>query len=165
MTQQALAVRSSRFFARCTEQRHDSQEKESSNFFLKDSADMVIVTGTVQVDVPLFTFTFTYPLTARVVGAPQMISQPVSSIFPCSPKPFGTWRTPGLSISRCCFPTSSSACHVFSTLSLCLARWFWLDLMNGRHVHTISVCVSLRWPGGLPVVQLPSGSWHGLPRW
>ena len=32
-----------------------------------------------------------YPLTARVVGAPQMISQPVSSIFPCSPLPFGTW--------------------------------------------------------------------------
>ena len=26
-----------------------------------------------------------YPLTARVVGAPQMISQPFSSIFPCSP--------------------------------------------------------------------------------
>ena len=25
-----------------------------------------------------------YPLTAKVVGAPQMISQPVSSIFPCS---------------------------------------------------------------------------------
>ena len=29
-------------------------------------------------------FTFTYPLTARVVGAPQMISQPVSSIFSVS---------------------------------------------------------------------------------
>ena len=36
-----------------------------------------------------------YPLTARVVGAPQIISQPVSSIFPCSPLPSGTWRTPG----------------------------------------------------------------------
>ena len=31
-----------------------------------------------------------YPLTVRVVGAPQMISQPVSSIFPCSPLPSGT---------------------------------------------------------------------------
>ena len=31
-----------------------------------------------------------YPLTARVVGAPQMILQPVSSIFPCSPLPFRT---------------------------------------------------------------------------
>ena len=39
-----------------------------------------------------------YPLTARVVGEPQMISQPVSSILPCSPRPSGTWRTPGLFI-------------------------------------------------------------------
>ena len=31
-----------------------------------------------------------YPLTARVVEAPQRISQPVSSIFPCSPLPSGT---------------------------------------------------------------------------
>ena len=54
-----------------------------------------------------------YPLTARVVGAPQMISRPVFSIFPCSPLPSGTWRTPGLSIPWCCLPTSSSACLVF----------------------------------------------------
>ena len=33
-------------------------------------------------------------LTARVVGAPQMILQPVFSIFPCSPLPSGTCRTP-----------------------------------------------------------------------
>ena len=38
------------------------------------------------------------PLTARVVGSPQMILQPVFSIFPCSPPPSGTCRTPGLSI-------------------------------------------------------------------
>ena len=38
------------------------------------------------------------PLTARVVGAPQMILQPVFSNFPCSPPPSGTCRTPGLSI-------------------------------------------------------------------
>ena len=48
------------------------------------------------------------PLTARVVGAPQMILQPVFSIFPCSPLPSGTWQTPGLSIPWCCLPTSSS---------------------------------------------------------
>ena len=24
-------------------------------------------------------------------------------------------------------------------LSLCLAKWFWTDLINGRHVHTTSV--------------------------
>ena len=39
-------------------------------------------------------------------------------------------------------------------LSLCIARWFWPDLMNGRHAHTTSVCVSLLWSGGL-VIQLP----------
>ena len=37
------------------------------------------------------------PLTATVVGAPQMILQPVFSIFPCSPLPSGTCRTSGLS--------------------------------------------------------------------
>ena len=105
-----------------------------------------------------------YPLTARVVGAPQMISQPVSSIFPCSPLSSGTWRTPGLSIPWC-HPTSSSVCLVFFSLSLCLARWFWPDLMNGRHDHTTAVCVCLQWSGGLRVVRLPAGSWHGLPRW
>ena len=40
----------------------------------------------------------TNPLTARVVRAPQMILKPVLSIFPCSPLPSGTCRTPGLSI-------------------------------------------------------------------
>ena len=40
-----------------------------------------------------------YLLTARVVGTPQMTSQPVFSIFPYSPLPFGTWWMPGLSMS------------------------------------------------------------------
>ena len=97
-------------------------------------------------------------LTAMVVGAPQMILQPVFSIFPCSPLPSGTWWTPGLSIPWCCLPTSSSVCLIFFPLSLCLARWFWPDLMNGRHDHTTAVYVSLRWSGGLRVVQLPAGS-------
>ena len=39
-----------------------------------------------------------------------MILQPLSSIFPCSPLPSGTWWTPGLSIPWCCLPTSSSVC-------------------------------------------------------
>ena len=106
-----------------------------------------------------------YPLTARVVRAPLMISQLVSSIFLCSSLPFGTWRIPGLPFPWCCLPTSSSVCLVFFPLWLCLARWFWPDLMNRRHVHTSAVCVSLRWSGGLPVVRLPVGSWHRLPRW
>ena len=53
------------------------------------------------------------PLTARVVGAPQMILQPVSSIFPCFPLPSGTCRTPGLSIPWCCLPTSSFSSSLF----------------------------------------------------
>ena len=44
------------------------------------------------------------PLTARVVGAPQIILNSFFSIFPCSPLPSGTCRTPGLSIPWCCFP-------------------------------------------------------------
>ena len=83
---------------------------------------------------------FTYPVTARALGAPQMISQPVSSIFPCSPLPSGIWRTPGLSIPLRCLPTSSSVCLVFFPLSLCIARGFWPDLMNGRHGNSTAVC-------------------------
>ena len=44
-------------------------------------------------------------------------------------------------------------------------KMVWTDLMNGRYDHTTAVCVSLRWPGGLRVVRLPAGCWHGLPRW
>ena len=106
-----------------------------------------------------------YPLTVRVVGAPQMISQPVSSIFPCSPLPSWTWQTPSLSIPWCCLSTSSSVCLVFFPFSLCLARLFWPDLMNGRHDHTIAVYISLPWSRGLRVVQLHAGSWHRLPHW
>ena len=105
------------------------------------------------------------PLTAKVVGAPQMILQPVFSIFPCSALPSGTCRTPGLSIPWCCLPTSFFVCLVFFLLSLCLARWFWPDLMNERHDHTTSVCVSLLRSGGLRVVRFSAGSWHGPTRW
>ena len=47
-----------------------------------------------------------YSLAARVLGTPQMLSQPVSSLFPCRPLPSGTCRTPGLSIPclPCLFP-------------------------------------------------------------
>ena len=53
-----------------------------------------------------------YPLTERVVREPQMFSQPVSSIFPFSPKPSVTWWTSGLPFPWCCLPTSSSVCLV-----------------------------------------------------
>ena len=56
--------------------------------------------------------------------------------FFCPTLPSGTWRTPGLSVPWCFLPTSFSVCLVFFPLSLCLARWLWPDLMNGRHDHT-----------------------------
>ena len=52
-----------------------------------------------------------------------------------------------------------------SPFDCALQDGFWPDLMNGKHDHTTAVCVSLRWSGGLRVVRLPAGSWHGLPRW
>ena len=130
------------------------------------SSKKVKVSNLVQLGRPQAKFIIIInPLTMRVVGAPQIISQPVSSIFLISLLPSGTWWTPGLSIPLCCLPTSSSVCPVFFALSLCLAKWFSPDLMNGRHVHTTAVCVSLRCPVGLRVIRLPVGSWHGLPRW
>ena len=53
-----------------------------------------------------------YPLTARVIGAPQMNLQPIFSIFPSSPLPSGTCRTQGLSIPWCCFPHLSLSCFL-----------------------------------------------------
>ena len=57
------------------------------------------------------------PLTARVVGAPRMILQPDFSIFPCSPLPSGTCRTPGLMLSShlflclpCLLPPFTAPC-------------------------------------------------------
>ena len=101
-----------------------------------------------------------YPLTDRWGTTNDF----TTSFLHFSPLPSWPWRTPSLSIPWCCLPTSSSVCLVFLLLSLCLARWFWPDPMNGWHVHITVVCVSLRWSGGLRVVRLPAGSWHGLPR-
>ena len=86
----------------------------------------------------VFIYFLHFPLIARIVGAPQTTCQPIFLRVLCSPLPSGTCRTPGLSIPWCCLPTSSSVCFVFFSLPLCLARWFWPDLMNRRHVHTPS---------------------------
>ena len=95
----------------------------------------------------------------------KMTSQPVSSIFLCSPLPSWTRQTPVLPISWCCLSSFFSVCLVFFPLPLCLARQVWPDLMNGRHVHTTPVCTSLWWSGCLCVVWLPAGSWHRFLRW
>ena len=98
---------------------------------------------TFQVKIKSYSLHLHLSLYHRVVGTPQITSQPVSSIFLCSLLPSGTWQTPGLSIRWCCLSTSYSVCIVFFPLSLHLAGWFWPDLMNGRHVHTTSVWVLL----------------------
>ena len=105
---------------------------------------------------------FTYPLTMRVDGAPQMTSQPVSSIFLL----FSTalWD---LANSRPVHSLMLSS-HFFLCMPCRLlpftvpCNWFWPDLMNRRYVHTTLVCVSLRWPRGPRVVRLPAGSWLGF---
>ena len=43
------------------------------------------------------------------------------------------------------FPPLPLSALSSSPVSLCLARLFLPDLMNGRHEHTTAVCVSLRW--------------------
>ena len=133
---------------RLTVQDSEVEQQVNGSLLYSDKLDHEIVIITIN--------TFT----ARVVGAPQMILQPVFSIFPCSPLPSGTCRIPGLSIPWCCLSTSSFVRLVIFPLSLCLARWFWPDLMNGKHDHTTAVCVILRSSGDLHVVQLPAGSWH-----
>ena len=45
-----------------------------------------------------FTFIFTYPLIEGVVWAPEMSSQPVSTIVLCFLLPSWTWQTPGLDV-------------------------------------------------------------------
>ena len=90
--------------------------------------------------------------TCRVVLAPQMILQPVSSIFPCSPCPLGLGKLQACTFPDVDFPLLPLSALSSSPLSLCLARWFWPDLMNRKHDHTTAVCVSLQWPGGVHVV-------------
>ena len=71
------------------------QHVETSDFFFSQ-----IVPGWSTFSFIIIIIIIINSLTTRVTWAPQMVSQPVSSIFPCSPLPSGTWKTPGLSISR-----------------------------------------------------------------
>ena len=87
-----------------------------------------------------------YPSTMRVVWAPQVISQPLSSIFPCSPLSSGTLRTPGLSIPWCCLPTSSLS-GTFSPFHHALQDGFGQTWWTGDMTIPLQF-VSLRWSGG-----------------
>ena len=86
--------------------------------------------------------TSTYPLTARVVEAPQMTSQPVSPFFSVLHCLLGLSKLQACPYLDVVLPPLLQSVLSSSPFHLCLARWFWPDLMNGRHVHSTSACVS-----------------------
>ena len=77
---------------------------------------------------------------------------PFFSVLHC---PLGLGKLKACSFPGVVFPPLFLS--ALSSSSLCLVRWFWPNLMNGRHVHITSVCISSQW-SGLHVVR----SWHGL---
>ena len=82
-----------------------------------------------------------YTLTARVAGAPQMISQPVSSIFPCSPLPSGTLRTvvfPPLLLSALSSSPFTEPCKVVLARPDEWETWpYHCSLLFGNCGHTV----------------------------
>ena len=104
------AYRRSRCHGICTAslQASDQRKKISAHIRKKDKASFRRIVMQMLINIIIIIIIIN-SLTARVVGAPHMILQLVFSIFPCSPLPSGTWRTPGLSIPSCCLPNSSSS--------------------------------------------------------
>ena len=94
---------------------------------------------------------------------------PFTAFFPVLHRPLGLDD-----LQACPFPGAVSQPLPLSALS---SSPFHCALQDGpckmvlvrpderKHDHTTATCVSLRWSGGLRVVRLPAGSWHGLPRW
>ena len=118
---------------------------------LSASDDVVFLCFTFSMIIsPHFTASVTYLLTLRVVGVPQIISQPASS-----PPVHSLMLSSHLFF---CLPC------LLLPFTLRCKMVFWPDLMNGRHVHTTAVCISSQWSGGLHMVRLPDGSWHELHR-
>ena len=74
-----------------------------------------------------------------------MISQPVPPFSPVLHCPLGLVDLQACPFPDVVFKPLPLSCLAFFPLSLCLARWFWPDLINRKHVHTTSVCVSLQW--------------------
>ena len=97
-----------------------------------------------------------------------MISQPVSSIFPCSALPSGTLRTPGLSIPWCCLPTSSSLCLVFvrpftEPCKIVLARPDERETWPYRHFSLrLFAMVRGSFPSGPRWLTFSRWGWYGL---
>ena len=87
----------------------------------------------------LLSLSLTYPLTARVTGAPQVTSQPVFLHFSVHHCPLGLDELRVCPFSNILFPPLLLSVLSFFALSLCLAKWFGPDLINGRHVYHCSL--------------------------
>ena len=105
------------------------------------------------------------PLTETVVGVPQIISQPVSSIFPCSPLPYGTWSNPGLSIPWCCLlllrlftmvrrsSCGPIACWILARTSS-LVTWSLYEMSRILREHLISMACVLLWSSAVSMLKI-----------
>ena len=87
---------------------------------------------------------------------------PSSPLLHC---PLGLGELQARPLPGVVFPPLPLSALSSSPLSSSLAGWLWPVQMNGRHVHTTACGVYSRWSGGLRVVRLPAGAWHGLSRW
>ena len=101
------------------------------------------------------------PLTARVVGAPQMILQPVFSIFPCSPLPSGT--CPRGQSQRADFiythgvPMSDHRLTLNGiSVQMRTCKWSWTDLKGYFSTHGVPVSDDRLFilPFPIPAIQL-----------
>ena len=107
----------------------------------------------------IFTFTFT-SLNRGVVAAPQMTSQPVSSIFLCSPLPSGTWRLQVCPFPHVVFPPLFLSDVSSVRCKMVLARPDERDLC----LYHFSLRL-FRMVGRTSCGRLPAGAWHRLHRW
>ena len=109
----------------------------------------------------------TYPSTARVGGAPQMASQPVSSFF-FSPFSTALWD----SVNSRPVHSLMLSSHLFSCLP-CFSSPFHCAVQGGfgQTWWTGDISIPLQFvlhyrrSGGLCVVWFHARSWHRLPRW
>ena len=96
----------------------------------------------VPIGLIVFVLHLASPINREVTGAPKMTSQPVSPIFWFSTALWDLANSRPVHFQRL-------FSHLFFSLPCllppftCLARWFWPDLMNGRHVRYVSCSLRL----------------------
>ena len=124
---------------------------------------MVIIIITISIIIII------YPLTSRVVGAPQMISQPVSFIFPCFPLDLANSRpVHSLMLSShlflclpCLLPPFTVPCEMVLARPDKREKWpYYCSLRLFTMVRRSSCGPIACW-----ILARPAGSWHGLMWW